>query len=1650
MTAKILPLLRILCQRTIVGLALLGVGGQGLAAPAALPAGSSAADAPAAVADTAGQPLTLLDISELQLDGASALVLTFSAPLDPDQDLAAAVHVSDSVSGKPDGAWELSDDRSELRLRHLLPNRKLAIAVDPGIRAASGATLAQGHQETLVTRDIRPSVGFASKGSLLPTRLAEGLPVLALNVDKADVNFYRIKPGSLPSFLSDWQGSGTLSVWDADDFLDRADLVYGGRFDLNPRPNTRERILLPLDAIEPLKQPGVYLAVMQRAGRYDSANPATLFTLSDIGVSLHSYRDRMDVFAQGLEQGKALKGIEIRVLDDKGRQLQTAATDETGHAQLDKPAGARLLLATRDDQTSMLDLAEPALDLAEFDIGGPEGYGKTLFAFGPRDLYRPGETLLVNALLRDEDGKALAPQPVNVDVVKPDGQVARTFLWQPQNGLYQYQFPIPGSAPTGDWSLRFNPGDKQQRYYHFKVEDFLPERMALEIRAGEQPLAMDSPLSFSVTGRYLYGAPAADNQLQGQVFLRPLREAVPALPGFEFGAINEENLSRRLDELDTTLDGQGQTVITLENSWSDARSPLKAVLQASLLESGGRPVTRRAEQAIWPAGRLAGIRPLFSKRDVYDYRKDSYSAQAMVDNDSQAGFEIVYADAAGHKLAASGLTVRLVRERRDYYWQWSQGDGWQSLFDQKDLAMAAQTVDIPADGTAKVAFDVQWGAYRLEVADPATGLVSSLRFWAGYSWQDNTDGGGAVRPDQVKLQLDKPAYRQGEKARVHVQAPAAGTGYLLVESSDGPLWWQEISLPAEGADFDVPINNDWRRHDLYLSALVIRPGDKQRQMTPKRAVGLLHLPLVEENRQLALRLDAPARMRPNQTLAVKVKATGGGEQPRTINLLLSAVDSGILNITDFKTPDPYDAFLGRKRYSADQYDVYGQLIEAQGRLAGLRYGGDGDGDDPLARGGKKPIAEVNIVAQQAQPVTLDANGEGEVRLAIPDFNGELKLMAQAWSDEDFGSAERNVVVAAPIVAELATPRFLAAGDTSVLALDLTNLSGQPQTLAVTLGADGLVALGAGAAASSQVTLQNGQRTTITIPVKALDGFGQGAVALGVSGMSLPDEVLSDYHHRWTIGVRPPYPAQTRHFASVLHPGDSWSLPPDALSHLTPATAEGQLLLTSRPPLNLARYIRELMAYPYGCLEQTASGLFPSLYASQSQLLALGIKGDSDDQRRRAVDVGIDRLVGMQRDNGGFGLWSNDGEEEFWLSAYAADFLVRAREQGYSVPAAALNKANARLQRYLQDATQIDVHYGSQPAHTRFAVQAYAALVLARQQLAPLGALRQVYERREQSLSGLPLVQLGIALQLMGDMPRAQAAIDLGLQTRRNDRDYGLEDYGSPIRDSALILALLNEYHLRPEQRDRLMLALSDALNGQRWFSTQESNALFMAGRDQLGAGDKQPPWRATFNAKQDPVSRDDSLNRRYDAGQLAAGLQIANTGGVPLYARFDLVGYPQSAPPAGGENLGISRVYRDPRGNPLSLSDLTSGQLVVVQLTITARQHVPDALVVELLPAGLELENQNLGESSAGLDDSAEQMQPLLNAMRQADIKHQEFRGDRYVAAVDVDAGNPVTLLYLARAVTPGSYRVPPSQVESMYVPAWRAVGATEDTLNVR
>src|SRR5262249_13069680 len=275
----------------------------------------------------------------------------------------------------------------------------------------------------------------------------------------------------------------------------------------------------------------------------------------------------------------------------------------------------------------------------------------------------------------------------------------------------------------------------------------------------------------------------------------------------------------------------------------------------SLLETGGRPVVRSIERVIWPAAVIVGVRPLFTG----DYAREG----------SRAEFEVLRSDRAGNLRAAASMPVRLFRENRDYYWRFDDQRGWHSGFTETEELVETSSVAVPAGGRGKLVVPVKYGRYRLEIYDDETKQTLRYRFYAGWSAQnDETQG---LRPDRVALKLDKPAYRDGETVHLTITPPHHGEGLITVDG-DHTLWVKRTSVSSDSETIDIPISPEWRRHDLYVSVMVLRPGNAGDLVTPARALGLVHLPLERGERKLNVTMEAPQKTRPETPVRIKVKA----------------------------------------------------------------------------------------------------------------------------------------------------------------------------------------------------------------------------------------------------------------------------------------------------------------------------------------------------------------------------------------------------------------------------------------------------------------------------------------------------------------------------------------------------------------------------------------------------------------------------------------------------------------------------------------------------------------------------------------------------------------------------------------------------------
>ncbi|MFM5667339.1 alpha-2-macroglobulin [Aeromonas hydrophila] len=1559
----------------------------------------------------AGAPSTVVQANVRQYRDAPALALVFSGPLAPKANWQSWLVVSEG--GKQvQGEWILAEDGRTLYFPNVQPDKSYEVSLKSG--------LGPGPQSwTLKTRPLEAGASFTASGMVLPLRQELRLPISAVNVDEVNIDFFRVDAEYLPRFLAEYRPGAGMGNWELEQITQRAKRVFSGRYALELDANRRETRLINVKEPQ-LAEAGVYFAVMSPLGNYDWRKETTYFAVSDMGLSARRYRDQLEVFVSSLASADPLKDVQLSLLDEKGNRLQVQTTDPQGHRRFDQVQGARLLLAEQGNHLAVLRLDGAALDLSTFDLGTQPWQAQQLYLFSGRDLYRPGEWLDSEILLKGQDGQLLPGMAVELEVKQPDGQLLEQKRLLPDNlGAAHYGLRLPDDAPLGRWTISLKTAAGSRFEWPFLVEEFLPERLKLQLGKGAdgEVTDLDAALTLPLQGDYLYGAPASATKAKAEVKISRATMPFTQWQEFTLGDVLLAEQAKDLEPLNLTLDAQGQGTFSLADELDGVRAlgPLEVAYRVSLAEPGGRAVNRSRTQYGWPAG------------SQWPALKADFVAD-RVEGGKPLPFQILNLDEQGQPVGGA-VKVRLINEYRDYYWHYADGEGWKYEFNSQPYLEQEQTLQLDGKGPTPFTLQLAAGWYRLEVEN-SQGHQSSLRVEIGsYAWGG---GGEQARPDKIAITLDKRAYQAGDKAKVTLVAPRPGKGLLLVEDGDGLRWWQRIELKGAGGgakdargEFEIPVSPEWQRHDLHISAQIAapdsasKPAGKQ-QGQSLRSVGLVPLTLDREARRLPLTLSAPDKAVPLTRLEVTATSTPNSQG----RVVLAAVDRGVLNISDYQPLDPFEIFFGRKRFAQDLFDNYGQVIPPQdGKLARLNYGGD---RAPLKKGGALE-SRVEIAALWSGEVSFDESGKAVIPLDLPNFNGELALMALAWNEQQVGEAERAVKVVAPLVAEIGWPRFGARGDETRALVQLRNMSGEDQTLSLAWILNG--GLKANGELPGTLSLKNGEEQWLSLPLTVTGANGVASLQLVARGK---DFAIS---RDWFLPLRSPWPAETRQRYQMLAPGQQMSFAPAELAGLDRANLQGLLSLSGTPPWDPAAQWQALADYPYACLEQTLSRAWPYLLTTADERAAWskpaeGKQAASEADVQRAL---LQRLQRLQLPSGGFGLWDGRSDEEQWLTAYAADYLLARKEAGDAVPEAMLNQALNRLQSYLTD-SQYGERWSSAPEHSRLAYQAYSAYVLARVGKAPLATLRLVWEQQaDHARSGLPLLHLSLALSVMGDEQNAAKALSRALATERGD-DY-LGDYGSPLRDEALELSLLRQHKLAAERWPALSAKVADTLAHRQWLSTQERLALL-----RLARFDPAVDWQAKVTSSLGSGALSGSAPLQLGAPEALAASIVTNEGKGSLYVQRTLVGYPEQAPARVSKGMSVTRSWFNSDGQRFDPAKVKVGDLVVVRLNVSSESAVPDALLVEMVPAGFELENPALG-NSIKLEELSIEGKPAWQSEWNDYLKHQEFRDDRYTAALDLSEGSNQQLIYLMRAVTPGRYQVPPTQVEDMYRPELRAVG---------
>jgi len=1186
-------------------------------------------------------------------EGDSVLQIDASEAFASEQDFNAKISVQDDKNVSVDGSWQLSyRDANRLYFKGIAAGTDYQVTVNSGLISASGKEIKQRFEQNISSVAQPPTMGFAGQGSLLPSRATQGLPIRTVNVSSVQVDFLRVRTDAVPRVLSNFAFRGRTSGWSLNDISDYAENVYGNQFSIDDdRPNTQIVSYLPIQNIKELQAPGLYFAVMKKPGDFGNEFEVTHYMVSDLALHVRRYGAQTLVLSRSLSTGLALPGTKLKLLSKFGEPLAQGETDANGQALLSAaPDNTMVLLGENAAELTALPFSQPALDLSEYPVKGQTADANTIFIWSGRDLYRPGELVRLSGLLRDFDGKPVPDRPIYASLKQPDGKTYASLTLNPGAlGYVEWQRTLPADVPTGRWAAEFSTdpeGKGRAHRFEFKIEEFLPERLKLDLSSQQTRLLAGEVLTLDVAGAYLYGAPANGNRFSAKYNLSSASDPIASMPGFRFGDLVNLPKPELIEIADQALDAEGKLQTTIAVDKALITGPMAINVSGSVFETGGRAITRGFKRVIWPAEQVLGIRPLFADDDA--------------GSNSLAAFEVQRTDLDGKALPGSA-SVKLIRERRDYRWSYTSGAGWIADFTSSFTETPAQTLNLDGKTAKKIEFPVEWGDYRIELTDSTTGLVTRYPFHAGWSWGSDNLGPDA-RPDKIKLALDRSAYKVGDAVKLTITPPNPGEGLLLIES-DHLLESRPFTV-KDSITLDLTIKPEWDRHDVYFSAIVFKPGSNKEFVTPKRAIGMMHLPMDRSQRQLEVKLTAPEKMLPERDLEVRVQVTALKGKKASVSL--HAVDQGITNITRFEVPNPFKHFFAQRAFVIDLYDVYGRVIEAlEGKALRFRFGGDA-GLSELPQAARK-TAKVQTIDLFSGQVTLDANGEAVIKLPVPDFNGSLKVSALVYSEDRFGLSQAETIVRAPIVVEASLPRVLAPNDVSKLSIDVQNFTGKTGEFSVSAKADSGLTLSGGV---RKITLQDLEKQTLSFDISA-GRIGVASVSVSLVGNG------AKFSRSFETVVRPAWgDKRSTRFESLSNPTDIDLSVQSAGFY--PDTVRSRISLSNRAPIPVAEAAKELFDYPYGCIEQTSSRLLPFVTLDDAALVKLGMSPIDPKRRKESVNAGLGRLASMQAENGHFNYWPGTDYVEVLFTPLVAELLLDAQAHGYELPPQTLQKALERL------------------------------------------------------------------------------------------------------------------------------------------------------------------------------------------------------------------------------------------------------------------------------------------------------------------------------------------------------------------------------------
>lgn len=1311
--------------------------------------------------------------------------------------------------------------------------------------------------------------------------------------------------------------------------------------------------------------------------------------ISDIGIIAKAGADKnMHVVLTDLNTTEPMSGATVKFYDYQQQFLGETTTDGDGMAVAHLDRKPFVLVAEKDGQKGYLKLKDgESLSLSKFDVSGETvQHGIKGFIYTERGVWRPGDSIYVSFMMEDKENLLPSSHPVKFEFINPKGIVVdEQISTRSVNGLYDFRTKTNPEDITGNYSARVSVGNRKF-YKNLKVESVKPNRLKIELSFDSEMLSQETGRNVNLESKWLHGAIAGDLKTKVDVHLVATQTSFKKFNGFVFDDPLKEFSAEDKTVFEGKLDSEGKVSFDHGISLSEsAPGMLKAYFTTKVFEKGGDFSIDRTSVVYSPYSSYAGLRVP---------EGELYGGALVTDKDHY--FDIVTVNEKG-KLVDSEVTVQVYKLE----WRW-----WWDSYDNDLASYISRTGTVPInqkrlrteDGKAQYKFRIdqpEWGRYLVLVEDEESGHVAGKIIFVDWPYYARSNRRDSENSTMLSFSTDKEHYIKGEEVTLSIPTPADGKALVSLESGTKIIdkFWADTEKGETKVTFATTDEMD---PNVFVHVTLIQPHQSVTNDLPIRMYGVVPIYVEDPESHLNPVIQMSDVLRPETKTTIKVSEKD--RKPMTYTLAI--VDEGLLDLTNFKTPDPWNHFNAREALGVKTWDMYDYVLGSYGEELDklLAIGGDGDGSGKKAAKANRFKPMVTFLG----PFEYDGSTNSHT-IEIPNYVGSVRVMVVAGEDNAYGNAEKTVPVRNPLMVLGTLPRVVGPDESVTLPVNVFAMEDQIKNVSVTVKTNNMFTVNGQKTKKVKFNKVGDKIVNFDLEVAKKTGIGKVSI-IATSGSQ---KATYDFE----IDVRTPNTEQTKTVEKVLNAGESFSDAVDYFGIL--GTNKAYLEVSNFPPLDLGKRLDYLIGYPHGCIEQTTSSVFPQLYLSE--LVELDATRKSVIQQN--VNAGIERIKLFQTANGGFAYWPGGTYDNEWGSNYAGHFLLEAEKKGFSVSSSLKSKWLKFQKKQARNWNK--ANQNTDGAHYDDLTQAYRLYTLALAGKPELGLMNRLRERTDLSLPAK--WRLAAAYKLAG---QKEAALNLIKGAGKNVPEYTelSYTYGSNVRDEAMILETLVLLNMKTDGAE-MAKKVANRLNQNQWMSTQTTAYCLMAVSKFVGQNSAEDKLKFSFNINGESGTRNSDMTVvSFDLGGKGKNVQVKNTGSGILYVRLITKGIPLGGDEeAEAKNIAIRVNYFDMNNRPINIDNMGQGKDFVAEITVSnpgTRGRLKELALVHIVPSGWEIHNSRMDE---------------YNSNKSSFFTYQDVRDDRLYTYFDLGPNQQKTFRVQLNSSYLGKFYLPGISVEAMY-----------------